>query len=72
MLLAFAGPASNVRVEHVSRECFKDGGALAEVMSLYENMDEDNLGDHPKINSEVIGNHRLGIEVFYFLIHYVI
>lgn len=74
MLLAFAGPASNVRVEHVSRECFKDGGALAEVMSLYENMDEDSLGDHPKTNSEVIGKgyHRLGIEVFYFLIHYVI
>ena len=67
MLLAFAGPASNVRVERVSRDCFKDGGALAEVMSLYENMDEDKLGDQTEINSEVIGkgNHRLGVEVFY-------
>lgn len=67
MLLAFAGPASNVRVERVSRDCFKDGGALAEVMSLYENMDEDKLGNQTEINSEVIekGNHRLGVEVFY-------
>ncbi|PRQ60072.1 putative DNA mismatch repair protein MutS [Rosa chinensis] len=64
MLLAFAGPASNVRVERVSRDCVKDGGALAEVMSLYENMDEDNLGDQTRINSEVIekGNHHMGIE----------
>ncbi|XP_027365936.1 DNA mismatch repair protein MSH3 isoform X4 [Abrus precatorius] len=38
LLLDFAGPASNVRVEHVSRDCFATGGALAEVMTLYENM----------------------------------
>ncbi|KAJ1376525.1 P-loop containing nucleoside triphosphate hydrolase [Sesbania bispinosa] len=31
---AFAGPASNVRVERASRDCFTDGGALAEVMTL--------------------------------------
>ncbi|XP_068645425.1 DNA mismatch repair protein MSH3 isoform X2 [Aristolochia californica] len=42
LLLAYAGPASNVRVEHASRDCFKDGGALAEVMTLYEsNVEED-------------------------------
>ena len=66
MLLAFAGPASNVRVERVSRECFKDGGALAEVMSLYENMDGDSLSDQTRIDTEVKekANHRLGIEVF--------
>jgi len=47
LLLGYAGPASNVRVEHVSRDCFKDGSALAEVMSLYENIDKDNLAaDH--------------------------
>ena len=46
-----------MRVERGSRDCFKDGGALAEVMTLYENMDEDNS----KENSE--GNHRLAIEV---------
>lgn len=33
-------------MEHVSRDCFKDGSALAEVMSLYENIDHDNLSDH--------------------------
>ncbi|KAL4357775.1 hypothetical protein AHAS_Ahas09G0220400 [Arachis hypogaea] len=38
LLLAFAGPASNVRVERTSRDCFADGGALAEVLTLYENM----------------------------------
>ncbi|KAI3953539.1 hypothetical protein MKW92_005053 [Papaver armeniacum] len=40
LLLAYAGPTSNVRVECASRDCFKDGGALAEVMSSYENIDE--------------------------------
>ncbi|KAK4283171.1 hypothetical protein QN277_000153 [Acacia crassicarpa] len=39
LLLAYAGPGSSVRVEHASRDCFADGGALAEVASLYENMD---------------------------------
>lgn len=33
-------------MEHVSRDCFKDGSALAEVMSLYENISQDNLADH--------------------------
>lgn len=41
LLLAYAGPASNVRVEHASRDCFNDGGALAEVMSLFEEMAEN-------------------------------
>ncbi|GMY07192.1 DNA mismatch repair protein MSH3 isoform X1, partial [Fagus crenata] len=64
LLLAYAGPASNVRVEHASLECFKDGGALAEVMSLYENMSEYNLADNPKQSTEVAeqGNHRFAIE----------
>ncbi|KAK4571663.1 hypothetical protein RGQ29_030181 [Quercus rubra] len=64
LLLAYAGPASNVRVEHASLECFKDGGALAEVMSLYENMSEYNPADNPKQSTEVIeqGSHRFAIE----------
>ncbi|OMO97864.1 hypothetical protein COLO4_14300 [Corchorus olitorius] len=45
-LLAYAGPASNVRVEHASRDCFEGGGALAEVMSVYEKMVEDNIADN--------------------------
>ncbi|KAI3945727.1 hypothetical protein MKW98_023001 [Papaver atlanticum] len=40
LLLAYAGPTSNVRIERASRDCFNDGGALAEVMSSYENIDE--------------------------------
>ncbi|XP_052203955.1 DNA mismatch repair protein MSH3 isoform X2 [Diospyros lotus] len=43
LLLAYAGPASNVCVERVSRECFNEGGALAEVMSLYNKMNENVL-----------------------------
>lgn len=69
MLLAYAGPASNVRVEHESRECFRDGGALAEVMSLFENKSEYDLVDHqghPKQNTKVTeqGGNRLTIEVW--------
>ena len=41
MLLNYAGPASNVRVERASCDCFKDGGALAELMSLFENKSAD-------------------------------
>ncbi|KAK1284628.1 DNA mismatch repair protein MSH3 [Acorus calamus] len=36
LLLGYAGPTSNVRVERISRDCFRDGGALSELMSLYE------------------------------------
>ncbi|KAK6250568.1 DNA mismatch repair protein MutS [Theobroma cacao] len=46
LLLAYAGPASNVRLEHASCDCFKGGGALAEVMSVYEKMVEDNLASN--------------------------
>ncbi|XP_074282141.1 DNA mismatch repair protein MSH3 isoform X1 [Silene latifolia] len=40
LLLAYAGPASNIRVERASRDCFKDGGALAELMTLFEDTTE--------------------------------
>ncbi|KAM7273537.1 hypothetical protein ACFE04_028201 [Oxalis oulophora] len=39
---SFSGPTSNVRLEHVSRGCFNDGGALAEVITLYDKIGEDN------------------------------
>ncbi|KAJ8554450.1 hypothetical protein K7X08_025128 [Anisodus acutangulus] len=45
LLLAYAGPTSNVRVEDVSSDQFSDGGALAEVMFLYEGMQENYLLD---------------------------
>lgn len=50
LLLDFAGPASNVRVERFSRDCFIDGGALAEVMTLYENMHIDSPSDSIQSN----------------------
>ncbi|KAH9618991.1 hypothetical protein KSS87_018302, partial [Heliosperma pusillum] len=40
LLMAYAGPSSNVRVERASRDCFRDGGALAELMTLFENTTE--------------------------------
>ena len=51
-MLGYAGPASHVRVERDSRQCFDGGGALAEVMTLYENVDGNRQG-----------NHHLAIEV---------
>ncbi|KAK8487123.1 hypothetical protein V6N13_046574 [Hibiscus sabdariffa] len=46
LLLAYAGPASNVRLEHASCDCFKDGGAREYVMSIYEKMVDGNLADN--------------------------
>ncbi|KAI3735294.1 hypothetical protein L6452_14789 [Arctium lappa] len=46
-LVAYAGPASNVRLERVSRDCYADGGALAEVLSSYDKMGESHLNDNP-------------------------
>lgn len=63
--MTYAGPASNVRVERVSHDCFSGGGALAEVMSLYENMNEENLVNDDKRSIDVVekGNHSSTIEV---------
>jgi len=55
-LLDFAGPATNVRVERLSRDCFTDGGALSEVMTLYENVHVDSLSDSTQ--SENSTEHR--------------
>lgn len=65
LLLAYAGPSSNVRVERTSRDCFKDGGALAEVMSLFENLEADtSIAEHHEQNSETaqVGKHLSGIQ----------
>ncbi|XP_062120439.1 DNA mismatch repair protein MSH3 isoform X2 [Humulus lupulus] len=64
LLLGYAGPTSNIRVERISRDCFMDGGALAEVMTLYEKMDDYNSLDDLKQNKEVTekGNRHLAIE----------
>ncbi|KAJ6833348.1 DNA mismatch repair protein MSH3 [Iris pallida] len=64
LLLAHAGPSSNVRVERSSRNCFNDGGAIGEVVSLYEKLEEDTStlghGRQPAVRGE--GNQHLGIE----------
>ncbi|XVF09858.1 hypothetical protein REPUB_Repub07fG0133200 [Reevesia pubescens] len=64
LLLAYAGPASNVRLESASRDCFKGGGALSEVMSIYEKMVEDNLADNVNQLAEATepGNSRSSIQ----------
>ncbi|KAL7003351.1 hypothetical protein U1Q18_004509 [Sarracenia purpurea var. burkii] len=64
LLLAYAGPATNIRVERASRDCFNEGGALAEVMSLYENTSETGLEGHEEVETEVTkqGKSNLAIE----------
>lgn len=73
LLLAYAGPASNVRVERASRYCFNEGGALADVMSLYENTSENVLGDQQEEGTEVReqGNSHMAIEVYYVFFVFV-
>nr|XP_009385995.1 PREDICTED: DNA mismatch repair protein MSH3 [Musa acuminata subsp. malaccensis] len=55
LLLAYAGPTSNVRVERASRDCYSDGGALAEVISLYEITDDNVLA---AVNNTENGDRR--------------
>ncbi|KAK1369668.1 hypothetical protein POM88_035760 [Heracleum sosnowskyi] len=43
LLLSYAGPTSNVRVEHMSRDSFNQGTALAEVISLCDDKSESQL-----------------------------
>ncbi|XAR66206.1 hypothetical protein NMG60_11012345 [Bertholletia excelsa] len=61
LLLAYAGPSSNIRMDRASRDCFSEGGALAEVMSLYEAMSE---ASHRDEEAEVTehGNNHLAIQ----------
>jgi DNA mismatch repair protein MSH3 len=41
MMMAYAGHASNVRVERTPSICFGEGGALAELLSLFEESVDD-------------------------------
>ncbi|KAG9140711.1 hypothetical protein Leryth_006910 [Lithospermum erythrorhizon] len=45
LLLAYAGPASHVRVERTSRACFYNGGALAQITSVYQNISESSSSE---------------------------
>ncbi|XP_051142535.1 DNA mismatch repair protein MSH3 isoform X2 [Andrographis paniculata] len=59
LLSAYAGPASNVRIEHASQDCLDNGGARSELISLYEGLIKDNLtNDHcGKVASSTQGNN---------------
>lgn len=52
LLLSYAGPASNVRVEHASQDSLTKGGALAEVMTIYESMNSVNTSVTEMQNGE--------------------
>ncbi|XP_050222033.1 DNA mismatch repair protein MSH3 isoform X2 [Mercurialis annua] len=64
LLLAYAGPSSNVRVERTSRVHLSDGGALAEVMSLYETASKHTAVCEDQQRTDMIehGNTSLAIE----------
>ncbi|KAK6155738.1 hypothetical protein DH2020_009986 [Rehmannia glutinosa] len=64
LLLAYAGPASNVRVEHASQDCLHDRDALAEVISLYESLNESKIANRQQkvIVSDTRGNKCLAFE----------
>ena len=63
---AYAGPASNIWVECTPLTCFSEGGALAELLSLFEKSEvnsatiEDNR--HMIVTDEA-DNNLHGIEV---------
>ncbi|RWW37784.1 hypothetical protein BHE74_00057058, partial [Ensete ventricosum] len=70
LLLAYAGPTSNVRVERASRDCYSDGGALVEVISLYETTDDNGLvavNDTENGDRREEGYNHPTIEVFLFI-----
>ncbi|PNT62187.1 DNA mismatch repair protein MSH3 isoform X2 [Brachypodium distachyon] len=54
LMRAYAGPASNVRVECTPRMCFGEAGALAELLSFFEKSE---------VNSPTIENNRQMIEI---------
>ncbi|XP_078427460.1 homolog of DNA mismatch repair protein MSH3 isoform X2 [Wolffia australiana] len=57
LLLGYAGTGSEVRIERASRDCFNDGGALAEVMSLCDDKSGVNSAD---LQENTDGNRKGG------------
>ncbi|CAO2044280.1 unnamed protein product [Urochloa humidicola] len=65
VIMAYAGPTSNVRVERASCVSFGEGGALAELMSLFENsVDNDSRveDDRQPMETNDDNNNLHGIE----------
>ncbi|XP_047335666.1 DNA mismatch repair protein MSH3 [Impatiens glandulifera] len=84
LLLAYAGPASNIRVERTSKDRFCDGGALAEVLSLYETVNDNTLIDHEQEENgledqscdraeikEIMAISELAIQAFALLVNHL-
>ncbi|TVU16653.1 hypothetical protein EJB05_40228, partial [Eragrostis curvula] len=65
MMVAYAGHASNVRVERTPRVCFGEGGALAELLSLFEKSVDDASrveDDRQELATNDVDSNLRGIE----------
>ncbi|KAG8066765.1 hypothetical protein GUJ93_ZPchr0004g38208 [Zizania palustris] len=65
LMMAYAGPASNIRVERTSRVCFSEVGALAELLSLFEKSgiyDPTIENDRQMVETNEEANNSCGIE----------
>ncbi|KAL0738972.1 hypothetical protein Bca4012_015182 [Brassica carinata] len=62
-LLTHAGPTSNVRVERASVDRFRNGSAVDEIVSLYEDLTARNLADDKENKVEVAEEKISGLTV---------
>ncbi|KAL8543942.1 hypothetical protein ACS0TY_004478 [Phlomoides rotata] len=70
LLLAYAGPASNARVEYASQDCLRGDDALSEVKSMYEHLNESNFSnDHPQ--KGIMALPDLALQALAITIHYL-
>lgn len=66
-LLAYAGPTSNVRVELASLDRFRNGSAVDEVISLYEDIRADDKEIKVQLSEEGMSCLSIHVGHFYFL-----
>uniref|UniRef100_A0A7N1A268 DNA mismatch repair protein MSH3 n=1 Tax=Kalanchoe fedtschenkoi TaxID=63787 RepID=A0A7N1A268_KALFE len=78
LLNSYAGTTSGTRMEHASRECFRDGGALAEAMSLYEKETEEcrcpesmEFGKHQSAVEGIMSMDNLVLQALALTIRYL-
>jgi hypothetical protein len=64
LVLEYAGPTSEVRIERISRDCFRDGGALAEVMAFYKAKGENDAALSVKVEENVDPGLEVGLQFF--------
>ncbi|GAB2227698.1 hypothetical protein Droror1_Dr00009525 [Drosera rotundifolia] len=65
VLVNYAGPTSNIRMERMSCDCFRDGGALPDVISYFENIREDDSVSNQHHTMDVRGdeNNQFALKV---------